>query len=45
MFECRKCGKRWNEKGYTKDGMFYTICKDCEPLVIAEFTAREKKKE
>ena len=36
-FECRECGKRWNEKGYSKDGTFFTLCDKCAKQVLYEW--------
>lgn len=36
-FQCRKCGKRWNVEGYSKEGTFYTLCEECGKKTIEEW--------
>lgn len=36
-FECKHCGKRWEEKGYTKEGTFFTLCRECGEQVLYEW--------
>lgn len=36
-FECRRCGERWNEEGYTTDGTFFTLCEECAQEVLDEW--------
>jgi ribosome-binding protein aMBF1 (putative translation factor) len=36
-FECKICGKRWDEKGYSRDGTFFTLCEECSEEVIKEW--------
>jgi len=35
-FECKRCGKRFNIQGYSKEGTFYTLCSDCGEAVLKE---------
>ena len=45
MFECRICGKKWNDKHFAREGTFYTLCDPCADRVLEELrsgqTARE----
>lgn len=34
MFECKRCGRRWNEEGYCIEGTFYTLCEKCGGEVL-----------
>jgi len=36
-FECRRCGKKWNEEGFSEKVTFYTLCPSCSNEVIAEW--------
>lgn len=34
MFECKRCGKRFEPKGFESTGTFYTLCKECGEEVL-----------
>ena len=38
MFECKRCGKRWNEERYGTGGTFYTLCEECSACVLYEWS-------
>lgn len=35
MFECTRCGKRFEPKGFESPGTFYTLCEECGEEVLA----------
>ena len=45
-FECKICGKRWDEQDLESEGTFYTLCPSCEVKDILDVLRgiREKNK-
>ena len=42
MFECRRCGKKFEIEGYSEDGTFYTLCEECSEEVLKEWEGKRK---
>ena len=42
-FECKHCGKRWEEKGYANEGTFYTLCRECGDNMLYELQKTKRK--
>lgn len=36
MFECRRCGRRFEVEGFESTGTFYTLCEKCGEEVLNE---------
>ena len=34
MFECMRCGLRFERKGFESSGTFYTLCEECGEAVL-----------
>ena len=45
VFECRRCGKRFEPKGFESDGTFYTLCEECGEKILQEEKAYTTTKE
>ena len=35
-FECKICGKRWNDPRFESEGTFFTLCPPCGAKVLRE---------
>ena len=35
-FECRICGKRWDDPHFKSEGTFYTLCPPCGAKVLVD---------
>jgi len=37
MFECMRCGLRFEPKGHKSTGTYYTLCEKCGEEVLKEY--------
>lgn len=42
VFECRRCGKKFERKGFESACTFYTLCEKCGEEVLKEWGENEK---
>ena len=40
VFECMRCGRRFEPKGFESTGTFYTICEECGEEVLTRITKK-----
>ena len=43
MFECKRCGKKFEPKGFESTGTFYTLCKECGERILQEEACKTSK--
>ena len=43
VFECRRCGKKFESKGFESTETFYTLCEECGDEVLWEWKEKREK--
>ena len=43
MFECRRCGRQFEQEGFESTGTFFTLCEECGEEALQEFEQSRKR--